>query len=127
MGQAAPVVALRKNLESGCGDAQKGRVGVYIRSGAAWCVATLRANPEHGAKAAAPVRPRSPPALGYSAAAAAAFAPLPNHRHRFLGPFAGVVSISIDGVTISVSTVAKARPKTKAEEKAIHHCVEGAP
>ncbi len=32
----------------------------------------------------------------------------------------------MDGVTISVSTVAKDRPKTMAEDSEIHHCVEGA-
>src|SRR6186713_1969665 len=37
-----------------------------------------------------------------------------------------VNTISIDGVTISVSTVAKERPNTIAEDSAIHHCVDGA-
>src|SRR5690606_16294598 len=34
--------------------------------------------------------------------------------------------ISMEGVTISVSTVAKARPKTMVDESAIHHWVDGA-
>ena len=35
--------------------------------------------------------------------------------------------INIDGVTISVSTVENARPKTMAFDRMIHHCVDGAP
>ena len=38
-----------------------------------------------------------------------------------------VKSISIAGVTTSVSTVEKARPKTMALDSEIHHCVDGAP
>src|SRR5690606_36972124 len=41
-------------------------------------------------------------------------------------PFARGKIISMDGVTISVSTVAKDSPKTMGEESDIHHCVEGA-
>ena len=36
-------------------------------------------------------------------------------------------SISVAGVTTSVSTVAKPRPKTIAVDRLIHHCVDGAP
>ena len=39
---------------------------------------------------------------------------------------ARVNTISIDGVTTSVSSVAKDRPKTIAEDSEIHHCVDGA-
>jgi hypothetical protein len=37
------------------------------------------------------------------------------------------IAISAAGVTISVSNVAKPRPKTIAVDRLIHHCVEGAP
>src|SRR5690606_32770076 len=60
--------------------------------------------------------------------------PVPRRRRRRPSQFrcspgvhvARVKIISMDGVTISVSTVAKDRPKTMAEESDIHHCVEGA-
>ena len=65
------------------------------------------------------------------AAGAAGSSALPPRRNRRLNqprrsPFLGtsrVNTISIDGVTTSVSTVAKERPNTIAEESAIHHCV----
>src|ERR1700704_5302228 len=37
------------------------------------------------------------------------------------------IAIRAAGVTTSVNTVAKARPKTMAVERLIHHCVDGAP
>src|SRR5690349_15953754 len=40
--------------------------------------------------------------------------------------FSRVNTISMDGVTTRVSTVAKDRPNTIAEDSCIHHCVEGA-
>src|SRR5690606_12076757 len=40
--------------------------------------------------------------------------------------FARVKIISMDGVAMSVSAVAKDSPKAMAEESDIHHCVEGA-
>src|SRR4051794_31234898 len=59
--------------------------------------------------------------------------PLPRRNSRLNKPrrapgltLARVNTISIDGVTTSVSTVAKDRPKTIAEDSEIHHCVDGA-
>src|SRR5439155_8892107 len=46
-------------------------------------------------------------------------------RSRFTRMFS--ITIRAAGVTISVSTVAKPRPKTMAVERWIHHCVAGAP
>ena len=51
----------------------------------------------------------------------------PNQRRFLTLPSPGVTSISIDGMMISVSPVAKASPKTMAEDSEIHHWVDGAP
>ena len=48
-------------------------------------------------------------------------------RHRWRFSLSWAIAISAAGVTISVSTVAKPRPKTMAVERWIHHCVDGAP
>ena len=47
-GQVASSVALRKNLEGGCGDAHKGRVGVDARSGAGLAHGGPCGDPQHG-------------------------------------------------------------------------------